>query len=135
MAATDVGFGITLTFSSGFFAEITNVDGSMSRDPVDTTHSTTTGGYKTFIPSDLIDHGEVEVELHFDPDVGTGIPIDGAAETVTITFPTPVGGSSGATWAASGFLTNFSFSAPIDDKMTANATLKLSGDITYVDST
>ena len=135
MAATDEGFGIAVTFSSGFFAEITSVSlTGMTREAIETTHSTTTDGFRTFQPSDLVDHGGIDVEMHLDPDVGDGIPIDDASETVTVTFPTPIGGSSGATMAASGFMTNFTASAPFDDKMTASASIKWSGDITYVDS-
>lgn len=133
MAATDSGFGVTITFDSGFFAEITNVTTpDMNRDPIETTHSTTTGGKRTFIPSDLVDHGQFNVDLNFDPDDEP--PIDSAAETVTITFPTPVGGSSGATWQFTGFMTNYGGAVPIDDRMTASATVKVSGDITYTSS-
>lgn len=120
----DLGFGIAITFQTGFFAEIRNVDGpSMSRDAVETSHATTTDGRRTFVPSDLIDLGEVEVDLIFDPDEEP--PIDAAAETVTITYP------NGATWAFSGFLTNFTPTAPYDDLMTASATLKCTGDLTH----
>lgn len=134
MAATDVGFGISITFSSGFFAEIIDVSWSgMTREPVETTHSGTTGGFATFIPSDIIDHGEITVTINFDPD--TDPPIDSAAETCTITFPTPAGGSTGATWAASAFMTGASQAFPIGDRMTQDLTLKVSGDVTYVDAT
>lgn len=134
MAATDSGYGIAITFSSGFFAEILNVDWSgMSREAIDTSHATTTNGWMTFIPAGLQDPGELSVEINFDPDDTP--PIDGAAETVTVTFPTPVGGMTGATWAASGFMTSFEPSAPIDDRMTATSSIKFSGAVTFTDAT
>lgn len=121
--AVDTGYGITITFSSGFFAQIIGVTppGS-SREAIDTSHTETTGGDMTFIPSDLIDNGELQVELNFNP--GTTPPIDSAAETVTITF------ASGTTWAFTGFMTNYEPDAPIDDRMTASCTVKVSGAIT-----
>jgi len=134
MAATDVGAGIALTFNSGFFAEILSVDGpSLTRDPVETTHSTSSNNAKTFIPSDFYDPGELTVEINYDPDAEP--PIDQAAETVTITYPTPSGGMTGATVAGSGFMTAFTPSSPIEDRMTATATIKFSGDLTWTDST
>lgn len=132
MAATDVGAGVTVTFSSGFFAQILSVDGpTLSREAVETTHSTTSTG-KTFIPSAFWDPGEITVEINFDADATP--PISAVAETVTVTYPIPTGSTTGATWSASGFMTAFSPSAPIEDRMTATATIKLSGDVTYVDA-
>lgn len=133
MAATDVGAGTTLTFSSGFAAEILSVElGGITREPVETTHSGTTTG-KTYIPSAYYDNGELTVELNFDPDDEP--PISSAAETVTVTCPIPSGGSTGATIAGSGFMTAFSASIPIEDRMTASFTIKFSGDLTWTDAT
>ena len=121
MAAT--GYGITITFASGFLAEITDTTPpEMSREAIDTSHTATPNGAMTFIPSDLIDYGECQVELNFDESESP--PITSDAEAVTITFP------SGTTWSFSGFLTNYSAAAPIDDRMTATATIKVSGAIT-----
>lgn len=130
----DTGFGIAITFASGFFAEIRNVDGpELSRGTIDTSHAGTTGGYRTFIFQDLLEGGAVDIDMLFDPnDVP---PIDDALETVTITFPLPAGGLTPATWAFSGGLTNYRPTAPYDDLMTATATLKVAGAITYTAST
>ena len=130
----DSGFGVSISFSSTFCAAITNVEWSgISRKAIDTTHSATSGGSKTFIPSDIEDYGELKVDLLFNPNDAP--PITGAAETVTVTFPMPAGGMSAATWAASGFLTDFQVGVPIDDVMTATATIKFSGIVTFTDST
>lgn len=119
----DTGFGITITFDSGFLAEIIDVTlPEQTREPIDTTHTTTTNGIMTFMPSDLIDSGELQVELNFDETASP--PIDSAAETCTITF------GSATTWAASAFMTSYAPSAPIDDRMTASCTIKFSGAIT-----
>ena len=133
MAATDLGAGVAITFSSGFFAEILSVDGpTITRDAVETSHSTTTA--KTFLPSKMFDSGELTVEMNFDADAEP--PIDGdAAETCTLTLPTPTGGMTGATIVGSAFMTGYTPSIPIEDRMTATATLKYSGDLTWNDAT
>ena len=119
----DSGFGTTITFSSGFFAEILSVDGpDLSRDPIETTHMATTNGNKTFIPSDLIDNGTLSVEIAYVP--ATAPPISSAAETGTVTMP------GGSTAAFSGFMVAFAPSFPIDDRMTASCDVKVTGEIT-----
>lgn len=134
MANADQGFGLSITFSSGFMALIRSASWSgIAREPLDTTHMGSTNGAMTFIPSDLENAGELTVELLFDPDDGP--PITGAAETITVTFPIPAGGSTAATWACSGFLTSFEMTAPHDNLMTATATIKFSGEITFTDGT
>lgn len=132
----DGGFGATITFQSGFFGELTAISHSgYARGVTETTHSTSTSGWRTFQPSDLKDAGEVEVTVRFDPNDTP--PIDQAAETGTITFPVPSGGSTGATLTATMFLTDFQYSVDAigDDAMEGSGTLKLSGVPTWADST
>jgi hypothetical protein len=115
----DSGFGVTITFQTGFFAEIRSANWSgISRAPLDTTHSGTSSGNMTFIPSDLKDSGTLEVELLFIPTADP--PIGGAAETITVAWP-------GQSWSCSGFMTEFSATAPYDDIMTATASIKFTG--------
>lgn len=117
------GFGTTITFAGGFFAEIIDITPpGVSRESIDTTHTTTANGDMTFMPSDIRDNGELEVELNFDESAVP--PVDQPAESVVINW------ASGASWAFTGFLTNYSPAAPIDDRMTATATVKVSGGIT-----
>lgn len=131
----DSGHGVSITFSSGFMAAITNVSHSgISRAALETTSSATTT-YKTFIPADLIDYGSTQVDLEFNPNDTP--PISGAAETITITFPVPSGSTNGATLAFSGFMTEFQFTVPAaqdEGIMTATATLKATGAPTWVDA-
>lgn len=119
----DTGFGITIAFQSGFLAEIIDVTPpERTRDEIETTHTATTNGIKTFIMSDLIDNGELQVELNFDETESP--PIDQAFSACVITF------SSGTTWSFSGALKSYAPAAPIDDRMTATVTIKVSGAIT-----
>jgi hypothetical protein len=125
-----LGFGSSITFSSGFFAEITDVKiGGLSREAVDVTNFGSTGGYKEFIPSTLIDSGELEVELIYDTDATP--PITGAAETITVTFPLKGAEITAAKIECSGFLTDSEESVPMDDKMSMSCTVKFTGQRTY----
>jgi len=119
----DSGFGTTVSFESGFLAEIISVDGpDVSREAIDTTHMGTSNGRMTYIPSDLIGGGTVSVELAYVP--STAPPITSSASAVAITYP------DGGTCSFDGFLTSFSVSVPIDDRMTATAEIKVTGAVT-----
>lgn len=114
------GFGTTITFATGFFAEITNVDwDGFERSNIDTSHMLTTEGWMTFEPSELKNPGQVTVQMYYDP--GTALPITSAAETVTVTFP------DGSTEVCDGYLQAASRAVPHNEKMTCVAIIKFSG--------
>jgi hypothetical protein len=127
-----VGFGVSITFSSGFCAFITNVDwDGISRTIIDTSNnSLTTPFWRTFIPGKLVDPGSISVELLLDPNNDATVPITAAAASVTVTFPKFTGFTTAPTWAASGFMSDFKLGAPMDGVMTATANIKFSGAIT-----
>lgn len=130
----DVFTGATVVFgTSGFSAEIlgSTLPGA-SRPVIDTTHLGTTVA-RTKMPGDLIDWGQFEFELQFDPD--NEPPLDQVAETITVTFPTPAGGLTGATWAFTGFIQNYNATFTLEEKMLATVSLEISGDITWTAST
>lgn len=127
--AVDIGTGTSITFASGFFARILNIDfDEFQRAALETSHmgiaapSAGTFGNKTFIPGDLSDPGGIDVEIHLNPD--TIPPIDSAAGAFTITF------ASGATWAGTGFMTGFKPTVPLEGVMTAKCKLKFTGAVT-----
>lgn len=84
---SDTGLGATIAFSSTTFAArvvgITNPTWSVEKLDDSTLAST---GYKKFIPSDLVDPGEVTVEIMWPTSLALPT-IGGASETITITFP------------------------------------------------
>ncbi len=133
----DVGSGATFVFGTTPVAlDITSIETSgASRESIDVTTLATAGG-RTFIPGDLYDPGEISLEGHLDPNLGDALitKIGAIKETVTITFPIPAGGAAGATFACSGFLTEFDSSVGIEEEMTFSATIKLSDEITWTDS-
>lgn len=120
-----IGTGTTVAFSSGFFAEILSVSPvSASRNSVESSHMATPNNSHTFLPTDLVDWGEMTVELGFAP--GTKPPIQNATETITITFPD----SAASTWTFLGFMTGFDADDPLEDRATATAVIKYTGDLT-----
>ena len=130
----DSGFGTLCDFGSGFVGEIIDVGWEgMSRAAIETTHNATSPAKKTFRPSDLVDMGELRLTINFDPDDDP--PIDAAAATVIVTWPVPDGLTTGATWQASAFMTGLSITSQQEDRMTAQVTLKYSGDITVTAAT
>ena len=122
MAAGEQSWGTVITFSSGFFAQITSVSWSgIERASIETTHLGTTTA-KTFAADDLYDIGTVDVELYFD--ASSAVPIAGAAATVAVNF------SGSSTWSATACFTSFSATASMGELMTASASLKATGAIT-----
>lgn len=121
---TQVGTGTTVVFgTSAYSAELLDVRwGGINRASVPSSHMGSTNGM-TFIPGKLYDPGEISLDYHFKDNASP--PITGAAETITITFP------DAETWAASGFVTGFEFTDPMEDKMVATVTVKMTGDITF----
>ena len=118
-----IGTGTTISFASGFLAEILDITlPGMSRESIQTSHMGTSGDH-TFTPAKLVDNGEMVVELGFDADEDP--PIDDDPETVTITFPD----SGSSTWVFTGFLTGYEGSDPLEDRVTATATVKVTGGI------
>lgn len=116
-----VGTGISIAFSGGFLAEILSVaDQNMQRASIDATHMGSV--QMEFLPGKLPDWGQLECELAFDPTVKP--PMTGIPETVTITYP------DNSTWARSGFLIGFQSQAPLEERMTATASIKFTGDLT-----
>ena len=130
----DVGTGVSIAFgTSGFTAEILDINGTaIEREVIDSSHHGTSV-WRTFIPGDLANPGESTFEFHFDPDEQP--PVNAAAETITITFPLPTGGITAATFACSGFISSWEWNVPFEDKMTGTATIKWSGLPTWTDST
>lgn len=127
--APQQGHGTAITFSSGFMAWITDVSASgMRREALETTNNSTTGA-RTFIPEKLVNYGEYRVSLLLKTSADP--PIEGAAETITITWPMETGGTTAPTWVGTGFMTAYEVAASMNGIMTATATIKITGTITF----
>jgi hypothetical protein len=117
------GNGATLGWaSSANVGTITSISGiGGAREAIETSDLATTGG-REFIPSDLVDYGELSIEGAW---AGTATPIAGAAEVVTVTIGTTSGNK---TWSGSGFVTAWETGVPMDDLVSYSLTIKCSGD-------
>lgn len=133
-----LGHGATLAAAtSGFEA---NVDiesmsfGGISAEAIDAGHLGVAAeaademGNRPYIFGKIIDAGELTLECHITP--GLAIPV-GVSDTFTLTWPifTP-GNTTNATWVFSGAIVNASPAIPLEEKITASMTIKISGAIT-----
>lgn len=123
-----VAFGTSTTFVARFtsIGEI-----SPSRPSIDTTDLATTGG-RTFVPGDLPDYGTCVLSFNFDhkqilPPITALV-----AETITITLPEFTETGTPPTIVGSGFIESFTLPELMTDQlMTATATIKWSGALTF----
>ena len=116
------GNGATIGWaSSANVGTITSISGiGGTREAIDTSSLATTGG-RDFIPSDLVDYGELSIEGAW---YGTATPIAAAAEVVTVT----IGTTTAKSWAGTGFVTSWETGIPMDDVISYSLTIKCSGD-------
>jgi predicted secreted protein len=113
--------------------EVTNITlPNLTRDAVDATHTESTGGWREFIPG-LRDAGEVSIEMNFVSGSAsdTLIRAQFASDSLSlckILFDTsPADGVS-----FSGIVTGYEVQAPLDDKVAATLTVKVSGAVTLI---
>ena len=100
-------------------------------DEVEATHYGSTGGYREFIPG-LKDGGEVTFSINWIPGEDTDVLLrtlhgNGQTRTHRITFPNT------AKIEFSGWVKGFERAAPMDDRMTATVTVRVTGPSTYTD--
>lgn len=131
MAGQD-GFGVAFERSDmgapGTFtaiASVTNVGGpETSRETYETTAHDSPDGWREFIGG-LKDGGEVSLELNYDPREHDTLVEDYDDEDprdYRVVWPRGLG-----TWAFKAIMTGFNPSGPSDDKLSAEATFKVSG--------
>jgi predicted secreted protein len=114
--------------ASGYVAELTDIGGlDISADTIETT-SLDSNGWRSFIGG-LKDAGEVSLSGHFNPDDTDGQKalfdalVAGTVLSLKIEFPTALG----AEWSFSGVVTKFTTSSALEDSVTFEATIKVSG--------
>ncbi len=127
--AQKTGFGATLTFgtTTTYTPKKRSISGpGMSREALETSHLATTGGFKTFIPDDLVDGGEVTTDVFWDPLDGWP-PIEAAPEVVTITH----NDTGAATEIFTAFVSGFDKAMQLGELMMATVTLKVAGEVNF----
>lgn len=114
------------TGSYATLAEVTSITPpNLTRDTIDATHMLSTSRYREFI-SGLRDGGEATIELNFIPGGAamTSLLADFISNAVVpykILFP------NSTAWTFDAFVTSIGPEAPLDDKMSASITFKITG--------
>jgi len=110
-------------------AEINNIGGpDMSRDVVDVTSLSSTGGYREFITG-FRDGGSVTLSMNFRRDTFGTMKTDFESNTLQnyeIVLPDP----GNTTLEFEGLVTACPLTVPPDDKITVEVTIKISGQVT-----
>lgn len=120
--------GTRLKIGAQAIAELTEIGGlELSADTMDVTSLDSAGGYREFIGG-FKDGGEVSVSGFFNPgDAGQTALYNalqsGTTDSYQILFPSELG----ATWDFKGVVTGFNTSAALEDAITFEATIKVSG--------
>lgn len=128
-AATS-GFSTVIKKGATAIAEVAGITGpGISRNAIDATHLNSPSQAKEFIAG-LIDAGEVSLDLNWLPSDATHAALfndlmAGTKDTYSIVWPN----AGPTTWTFTALVTAFSPTAPKDDRLSASATLKLSGTI------
>lgn len=120
------GFATTLKLAGTAVVAVTDISGpGISTTSIDV--STRDAVARKFLPG-MYDPGEVTFSIVYDPDTATHAALTTAqlAGTVLAGVLT-LGDATPATITFSCFITNFSLKTPMDDAMTADLTLKISG--------
>ena len=107
-------------------ANTTSIEGpGIERENIDVTAHDTANNYMEFVPG-LVDPGEVEIEVNYDPALHDALVADfddNVPRNWQLVFPDP----AATTWSFSAFITAFSPEAPVDDKLAASMTFKVTG--------
>lgn len=116
-----IGTGTTITFgtSTGFTPDVIAFGqmASWERPAIETSHMGTVS-WHSFAPGELVDPGECQMTIAFQ--ASEVPPITAVPETITITF-------QGGTISGSGFITSYTPNAPLEERMTADITIKWTG--------
>lgn len=121
--------GTKLKKGTAAVAELTSIGGlELSADTIETTTLDTADGYKTYI-SGLKDAGEVGISGFFNPEAGKGQDTlftdfeAGTTNAYTIEFPAALN----TKWEFDAIVTGFTTGAELEDGISFEATLKVSG--------
>lgn len=134
----EIGYGTKFQRSNGAspavwtsWGEVTSITPpALTKGVTDVTHMDSPERYREFI-STLRDAGQVTVEMNLVPGSASEVAIladyaSNDAFTYRVLFPSTVA------WEFSAIVTDYSTSVPLDDKMTATVTLKVTGEPAYL---
>lgn len=137
---TAFGIAAALSTNGTLIGNIAGIDTApeFSRTSVETTHSASTSGWKTFIPGDIKDGGMLAITCQYNTQLDYKTLFAAGCDTITVTFPTR-GLSCGAalagtaaTWASAVVFEKISPKWEFESQMVITLTFKVSGVPTYV---
>ena len=106
---------------------------AITKDVIETT-AHDSGGIKTYLGG-LVDFGECSITVNYDPDGSQHAAARDLAKTVNdaadTSFTITYNDAGATTETFSGIVTGFTQETPIDDKMSATFTIKVTGSVTY----
>ena len=134
MTSAAIGYGSSFAIYSGSayvdVVQVTNITWpGYSRDAVDATHMASPDTFREYIPG-LMDAGEVTIELNFVPSASDVI----VAAMIAGKGAFQVRHASGVKVQFDAIVTAYEATVPLDDKMTASATFKVTGKPTLLAS-
>jgi predicted secreted protein len=110
-------------------AEINSIDGpNMTRATIDVTSLDSTGGYREFIAS-FRDAGQVVLNMNFTRD-GYDQMKDYYESSSSRNYQIVLTDTGATTFDFAAFVTDLGMAIPMDDKVTASVTLKITGQVT-----
>jgi len=120
----------TESSGSGFaaLAEVNSIVGpNKTRTTIDVTSLDSVGGYREFIPS-FRDGGEITLGMNFTPDTYDLVNEDFEDEDKR-QYQIVLGNVAATTFEFWAYVTNLSSAVPLDDKVTADVTVKVTGPV------
>lgn len=134
-SAVKIGYNTKFAIYNGTtytdVAEVTSITWpGYARDAVEATHLTSDDTFREFVPG-LMDAGEVSIEMNYLPSSSDVIIAALTAATVgqfKITAP------GGVNVVIKAIVTSYQPQSPVDDRMTASATFKITGKPTWAAS-
>ena len=110
-------------------SEINSISGpNMSRDTIDVTSLDSTGGYREFIGG-FRDGGELTMEMNFTI-AGFDLMKDDFESAALRDYQVVLSDTGNTTLEFAGLVTSLGLTVPMDDKITASVTIKISGEVT-----
>jgi predicted secreted protein len=123
----DSSSGAAETFTA--IGEINSITGpSKTRDTIDVTDLDSTDGYREFIGS-FRDGGEVSLGMNFKFETYDDMNDDFESDTLR-TYQIVLPDTGNTTFTFEALVTSLGLAVPMDDKITADVTLKISGSVT-----
>lgn len=128
----NIGYGSTLKYGSTAVAQVVDITGpAIKVDAVDVSNQgspqvgSNKSAWREKIPG-LSDPGSITFNLVYIKAAVTALfGLIAATQTWNLTFP------DGAIWSCSGFITELKDGTPLDDRMTVDVTIELTGTPTF----